>query len=128
MKQPQKPRPDAELDCWCWQLQVLDDLAKFVESHGPSSATPLPTVHWMLGFGKCASADLLHSDPNSMDTLTTFARVLGTRVQQQRFIGSVVYHVRGRIGAREGSDKLPRTSILLRMRVILDIDGVEGVS
>lgn len=128
MTQPQKPRPGAELDWWCWQLQVLDDLAKFVESHGPSSAAPLPTVHWMLGVGRAASADLTASDSTSMDTLAAFARVLGTRVQQRRFIRSVMYYVRGRIGAPEGSDQKPRTSILLRITVILDIDSVEGVS
>ena len=128
MKQPQKPRPDAELDCWRWQLQVFDDLAKFVESHGPSSASPLPTVHWMFGVGRGASADLTPSDSTSMDTLAAFARVLGTRVQKQRFIRSVMYYVRGRIGAPEDSDQKPRTSILLRITVILDIDGVEGVS
>jgi hypothetical protein len=128
MKQPQKPWPSIEVDRWCWQVQVLDDLAEFVQAHGPFSALPLPTVNWTLGVGRKTSADLLDGDHASMDTLAVFARALDTRVQQRRLIKSAIYYVRGRIGAREGRDREPQTSILLRMTVLLDIDGVGEVS
>jgi hypothetical protein len=125
-EQPQKLWPSVELDRWCWQLQVLDDLAKFVESHGPFSTLPLPTVHWTLGVGTHASADLTGSEPNSTATLAAFARALGSDVHERRFTTSVMYYVRGQIGAREGSDRQPRTSILLRMTVFLE--GAEEAS
>jgi hypothetical protein len=124
--QPQKLWPSVELDRWCWQLQVLDDLAKFVESHGPLSTFPLPTVHWTIGVGRHAHADLTGSEPNSTATLAAFALALGTDVHERRFATSVMHYVRGRIGTRESSDRQPRTSILLRMTVFLD--GVEEAS
>lgn len=125
-EQPQKLWPSVELDRWCWQLQVLDDLAKFVESHGPFSTLPLPTVHWTLGVGRHASADLTGGEPNSTATLAAFALALGTDVHERHFPVSVMHYVRGRIGAHEGSDRQPRTSILLRATVILD--GTEEAS
>ena len=128
MTQPRKLRPGAEFDHWCWQLQLLDDLNGFIREHGPTSTNPLPAVNWTLGVARQASAELPLSDPDPLATLDAFACALGTTVRAQRSLGKVVYRAHGRIGAPEGSDQKPRTSILLRITVILDIDSVEGVS
>jgi hypothetical protein len=124
MTQPHKLRPSAELDHWCWQLQLLDDLNGFVQEHGPSSTDPLPTVNWTLGIARQASAELPLSNPDPLATLDAFARALGTTIRAQRSPGKVVYRVHGRIGACEGSSQQPRTDIVVRATSFLDFAGV----
>lgn len=125
MTQLHNLRPGAELDHWCWQLQLMDDLNGFVQEHGPSSADPLPTVNWTLGVARQASADLPLSDPDPLATLDAFARALDTTIQAQRSPGKVVYRVHGRIGAREGSRQQPRTDVVVRATSFLDFAYAE---
>lgn len=124
MEQPHKLRPGAELDHWCWQLQLLDDLNEFIQEHGPTSTNPLPAVNWTLGVARQASAELPLSDPDPLATLDAFARTLGTTIRAQRFPGKVVYRVHGRIGRQEGSNQQPRTGVVIRATSFLDFAGL----
>ncbi len=119
-------RPGADLDAWCWQLQVLDDLAKFVQRHGPPSASPLPVLNWTLGSTRTAGAELFaHTDDDPVTVLKAFARVLGSDVTVKHLPDRLIYVVRGRVGKKDGTEMLPRTQIVVRAVVLHPLEDEE---
>lgn len=120
-------RPGAGLDAWCWQLQALEDLARFVEGHGPTSAGPLPVLSWTVGTGRSLGAELASSyDADPVDVLAAYAKVLGAAVQERPVRDRVIYVVRGWIGKPEGTDRRPRTALLIRATVFHPIEDEES--
>lgn len=120
-------RPGTDLDDWCWQLQVLADLAQFVQRHGPSSASPLPILNWTLGTGRQASAELFaHTDDDPVTVLHLFAKVLGVNVEARHLPNKVAYWVRGWIGKKEGTKQQPRTALLIRATVFHPLEDEEA--
>ncbi len=118
-------RPGADLDAWCWQLQMLEDLGKFVQRHGPTSASPLPVLHWTLGNGRHLGADLTAPDGDPVEVLTRYAKVLGADVQERHVNDRVIYFARGYIGKPEGTGRKPRTALLIRASVFHPLEDVE---
>ena len=111
---------DYDLDLWRWRLQTLEDLVEFEAKHGPTSAEPLPPIQWELGTTRKICADLPSCEPQSLAVLGAFAAALGTSVQVRRFSGRVLYSVHGRIGKPEGTDRIPRTGLLVRTWIFHD--------
>jgi hypothetical protein len=116
-----------DLDHWCWQLQALDDLARFVEQHGPTHASPLPVLNWTLGSSRSLGAELSSAyDHDPVEVLARYARVLGVPVQERHLHDRVIYFVRGWIGKPEGTDRRPRTALLIRATVFHPLDDQES--
>lgn len=119
-------RPGADLDEWVWQMQILDDLIAFVRRHGPTSASPLPTLNWTLGVTLQAGAELpTYAYPDPLPTLKAFGAVLGSEVTVKHLPDRLIYAVLGRIGRKEGTAKLPRTQVVVRAVVFHPLDDEE---
>lgn len=102
-----------EVDLYCWQLQALDDLTKFVEAHGPSKKRPLPALTWTVGTTRTVSAEIWPYSSQPLQTVTAYADVLGVEIKSHE-LGNRIHHcVRGRIGRPWGTDQQPRTQIVI---------------
>ncbi|HEV2347576.1 MAG TPA: hypothetical protein VGS97_26025 [Actinocrinis sp.] len=108
----------SEVDLYVWQMQVLDDLTKFVEAHGPSKRQPLPVLSWMVGTTRSVSARLVSGlDYDPVSVLRAYAAVLGVKVIERREETQTNYRVKGAFGRREGTAQEPRCRMVITMTV-----------
>ena len=121
---PAQERPGADVDAWVRQSQTLADLAAFVEAHGPARKAPLPVLAWTLGAFRAISADLPSFEPDAgrLATLDAYAAALGAVVTSRVASDRTVYTARSRIGRPEGTDRQPRTSVIIQATVWRDLD------
>lgn len=114
------------LDPWIWQIQTLSDLEVFVRRHGPNSTAPLPILAWTAGTTRTAVADIPAADPDPVAAITSYGEVLGAEVTVRHLPDRLVYAVKGRIGARQGTKQEPRTTLIIRATIRHQLDEQEA--